>query len=212
MKKIVAREEPRAVTAPNRKSRARLVAPAALAALLAGNDPQLIDPGDADADAAASAAGDLAAAIQTGDEAATEARPGAASAALLEAEARLRHLAQHDDAEVRAQVTAWLPAALEWMSQLERIELVASWATAESPHVRLALARSLQSAPAMVGLHSALEALSVDPDPGIRLAVAEAAWVRRFEAPGRLMTLLERLSTDPDEATRAMARRALGIA
>lgn len=198
MKKDVATEEARAVSAPSRENRARLVAPAELAALLEDTDAPVIEPGEVDAGAAR----------PDGDSAAAE----VAGSSLVATEARLRRLAEHGDPEVRAQVTGWLPAALEWMSQLERIELVAGWAMAASPHVRLVLAQALQAAPATVGLHSALEALAVDPDPRVRLAVAEAAWVRRFEAPARLMRLLDLLAHDRDDATRSVARHALGIA
>jgi HEAT repeat protein len=96
------------------------------------------------------------------------------------------------------------------MSGLERTEVIAGWATSRSPLARLAIARALGSASPAVGAHSAIELLARDAEPDVRLAAAEAAWLRRIEDPERMTAVLRRLLDDPDPAVRARAELALG--
>jgi hypothetical protein len=189
----ISSEERRAFERRNRRNRARLIAPAALAAFLAGGTPGLADTDDQDDTPSA-------------DDGTTD----PAGDAIFQAQGRLRRLAEHPDADVRMRVAAWLPGALEWMTDMERVRLITDWATSPSPAVRLALARALAAAPATLGLWSVLEHLSFDTDALVRRAVTEAAWLRRREAPERLSRVLLRLADDIDPATRAIARHSLG--
>jgi HEAT repeat protein len=93
---------------------------------------------------------------------------------------------------------------------LERAEVIAEWATSESPVERLAIARALGAAAPAIGVHSAIELLARDAEPDVRLAAAEAAWLRRIEDPERMTAVLRRLLDDPDPAVRARAELALG--
>ena len=166
-----------------------LIAPAALAALLAGSDaaPARTAP-QADRDRASSPQGDR------------------------EREATLRREAEHADPERRVRLAARLPATMEAMSDLERARFVSGWATAPSPRLRLAIARALRYAPRAPGTLAAIEHLAGDGDPSVRVAIAEAAWLRRKENPGRLIPVLHRLADDPHLFVREVARLALGDA
>jgi hypothetical protein len=177
------RETPRAKGGRIRR-RAPLLAPAALAALLAGGG-----------DAAARAA---------------PARPrGEATAPITRAQ--LRRLAEHPDRERRIKLAAFLPEVLARMPPVDRIALVAGWAASSSPYLRLAMARALRHlAEPTPGAHTAIEHLAGDPDPSVRVAVAEAAWLRRREDPGRLIAVLHRLAGDDNLFVREVARLALG--
>lgn len=160
---------------------ARLAAPAALAAMLAGGDGLA-------AEAASSKKG-----------------------AVREHRA-LAELATHPDDEVRLRLAGWLPDAIEWMSRMERTELISSWSTSSDPAVRLAIARALRYTAPALGSHSAIEHLARDRDPQVRLVIAEAAWLRRREAPDRLIAVLAALADDTDPMVREVARLALGDA
>ena len=173
------------------RRRARLLAPAALVALLSGG-----------ADAAAT------------DE---SARDGSTEedASSLTSHEQLRRMAEHPDRDRRLSLAALLPEILAWMTPLERIELVASWATSSSPHLRLAIARGLRHmgpVPPVPGALSAIEHLAGDPDPSVRAAIVEAAWLRRREAPDRLIAVLDRLAVDENLFVREVAQLALGDA
>jgi hypothetical protein len=176
-----------------RARRTRLILPAALAALL-GSGGDLAEPVERDADA-----------IDAADE-------SSEAAAWAGAEPHLRRAAEATDPELRVRLAGLLPSALARMPDLDRVRVISSWATATSPLLRLAMARALRYAPPAVGLHSALEHLSRDPDPAVRVAVAEAAWLRRREAPGRLITVLQRLAVDQHVFVREVARLALADA
>ena len=185
------REKPRVVHPSPRYRRARLLAPAALAAVLAGG-----------ADAAA-------------DEGASDAGSGDEEIAALTSHPHLRHLAAHPDGARRFTLAALLPELLVLMTPIERVEVVAGWATSRSPHLRLAIARALRHAApeaSTPGSLTAIEHLADDPDPLVRAAVAEAAWLRRGEDPKRLMAVLARLADDEDRFVRDTARLALGDA
>ena len=172
--------------------RARFAAPAALAMAIAGGDARAdsIDP-DADADPI--------------DTLVRGTAPVREHGALVK-------LATHPDREVRVRLAGWLPEALAWMSRVERTELIATWATSTDPAVRLAIARALRYAGPALGSHTASEHLARDPDPAVRLVIAEAAWLRRREAPERLIAVLAGLADDGDAMVREVARLALGDA
>lgn len=101
---------------------------------------------------------------------------------------------------------------LAGMSELDRVGLIAGGAVSPSPRVRLAIARALRHAPPTCGSLSAIEHLAADPTPEVRAAIAEAAWLRRPEAPARLDQVLYRLAEDEEPFVRAVARLALGDA
>ncbi len=167
--------------------RAPLLAPAALAAMLATGDP--------------------ASAGQSTRE------TGAAEAASsLTSHAQLRRLAEHPDRERRLPLAALLPDVLAWMTPLERVELIAGWASSRSPRLRLAIARGLRHMSPVPGSLTAIEHLAGDRDPAVRAAIAEAAWLRRRESPGRLIAVLHRLAEDDNLFVQEVARLALGDA
>jgi hypothetical protein len=175
---------------PSRRRRraAAFLAPAAVAAMLAAGDP-----------AAAFAEGGPTSATAT----ARHHLPGGYH---LAAEA------QHPDPERRVRLASALPEVLGAMSDLERARFVRDWATSTSGRLRLAMARALRYAPDTPGCITALEHLAGDRDPAVRVAVAEAAWLRRREQPRRLIALLHRLSDDDHPFVREVARLALGDA
>ncbi|HLU67794.1 MAG TPA: hypothetical protein VKZ63_16030 [Kofleriaceae bacterium] len=175
------------------RGRRRMLAPAALLALLSGAEP------DAEAAALRGAAGhDLEAAE--------------AAAGWAVSEPHLRALAQDPDPDRRMSLAAVLPAALDWLPPIEQVELVAGWSSSPSPHLRLAIARALRLARPITGSISAIELLAGDRDPDVRVAIAQAAWLRRKEAPARLIAILHRLAGDPHRHVREVARLALGDA
>lgn len=112
--------------------------------------------------------------------------------------------------EAGARLIGVLPAALLWMSGLERTEVIASWTTSAAPGARLAIARALAAAPPSVGLLSAIEVLAADEQPEVRMAAADAAWERRHEDPRRMTAVLRHLLDDPDDGVREHAQLALG--
>ena len=103
-----------------------------------------------------------------------------------------------------------LPAILAAMSEIDRIGLIAGWAMSPSPRVRLAIARALRHTPPSVGSLTAIEHLARDPNPLVRVAIAEAAWLRRREDPARLIAVLHRLAEDNEQFVREVAHLALG--
>ena len=171
-----------------RTTRAAILAPAAVAALLAVGDP-----------AAAFAA--------DGGSPAGEARSAPASGA-----AQLMREAEHPDPERRVRLASALPEVLSAMSDLERARFVRDWATSTSGRLRLAMARALRYAPNTPGCVTAIEHLAGDRDAAVRVAVAEAAWLRRREQPRRLIAVLHRLAEDDHPFVREVARLALGDA
>ncbi len=114
------------------------------------------------------------------------------------------------EAGARPGLIGVLPAALLWMSGLERTEVIASWTTSAAPGARLAIARALAGAPSSVGLLSAIEVLAADDQPEVRMAAADAAWERRHEDPRRMTAVLRQLLDDPDDGVREHAQLALG--
>jgi hypothetical protein len=103
-----------------------------------------------------------------------------------------------------------LPVALEEVSEMDRVGLIATWAVSSAPRARLAIARALRHAAPAVGSISAIEHLARDRDPLVRVAIAEAAWLRRHEDPARLIAVLHRLADDPEPFVREVAHLALG--
>lgn len=171
-----------------RATTAAILAPAAVAALLAVGDP-----------AAAFAA-------DTGRPA------GEARSALPSGAAQLAREAEHPDPERRVRLASALPEVLSAMSDLERARFVRDWATSPSGRLRLAMARALRYAPDTPGCVTAIEHLAGDRDAAVRVAVAEAAWLRRREQPRRLIAVLHRLADDDHPFVREVARLALGDA
>ena len=167
--------------------RAPLLAPAALAAVLATGDPASADEN-------------------------TRANRAAGDSASITSHAQLRRLAEHPDRERRLSLAALLPEILAWMTPIERVELIASWASSSSPHLHLAIARGLRHMSPVPGSLTAIEHLADDPDPAVRAAIAEAAWLRRRESPERLVTVLHRLAEDDNPFVQEVARLALGDA
>jgi len=162
-----------------------MLAPAAMAALLAAGDPSAAFAADS---------GKPTAAARTA--------PGPAAQLIAEAE--------HPDAERRVRLASALPEVLAAMSDLERARFVRDWATAPSGRLRLAMARALRYAPDTPGCITAIEQLAGDRDAAVRVAIAEAAWLRRREQPRRLIAILHRLSEDDHPFVREVARLALG--
>lgn len=109
-----------------------------------------------------------------------------------------------------AQAADALPATLEVIGEIERVNIIAGWAVSSSPRARLAIARALRHAPPAVGSITAIEHLARDRDPLVRVAIAEAAWLRRREDPARLIAVLHTLSEDPQPFVREVAHLALG--
>ncbi|HEU5058791.1 MAG TPA: HEAT repeat domain-containing protein [Kofleriaceae bacterium] len=172
-----------------RRTAAAILAPAAVAALLAAGDPAaaFADNGEAQATAAA-----------------RQAQPPAAHQLIAEA--------QHPDPERRVRLASALPEVLSAMSDLERARFVRDWATSTSGRLRLAIARALRYAPDTPGCITAIEHLAGDRDAAVRVAIAEAAWLRRREQPRRLIAVLHRLADDAHPFVREVARLALGDA
>jgi HEAT repeat protein len=207
----MSKREKRSARRAPRASRARILAPAALAALLAGpgdvaalvdDDP---DPSPTDAGLARLTSPDQLRAI------AARLRLAAATRAPRQDVASVGAPGQDD----RVVLSILLPEILVLLSPIERVEIVAGWATSSSPHLRLAIARALrQGGPTArtPGSLTAIEHLSEDPDPSVRAAVVEAAWMRRSEHPGRLGAVLTRLADDENLFVRETARLALGDA
>lgn len=207
----MSKREKRSARRTRRASRARVLAPAALAALLAGpgdaaaladDDP---DPSPSDAATARLASPDQLRAIVA------RLRLAAATGAPRLDAASVGEPGQRD----RVVLSILLPEILVLLSPIERVEIVAGWATSSSPHLRLAIARALrQGGPtaATPGSLTAIEHLAGDPDPSVRAAVVEAAWMRRGDAPDRLGAVLGRLAEDENLFVREAARLALGDA
>lgn len=154
--------------------------------------------------------------LAAGDPAAAFAAKGATTATAgrqhLPGGDHLAAEAQHPDPERRVRLASMLPEVLGAMSDLERARFVRDWATSTSGRLRLAMARALRYAPDTPGCITAIEHLAGDRDAAVRVAVAEAAWLRRREQPRRLIAVLHRLSEDDHPFVREVARLALGDA
>lgn len=209
----MSKREKRSVRPARRASRARILAPAALAALLAGpGDAAALaddDPGDPEP-AADAALGRLTSPERLREIAARLRLAAAAGAPRLDVTS-LGEPGQDD----RVVLGVLLPEILVLLSPIERVEFVAGWATSRSPHLRLAIARALRhdgAAGVTPGSLTAIEHLAADPDPSVRAAVVEAAWMRRRVDPARLGAVLSRLAEDENLYVRETARLALGDA
>ena len=174
---------------PKRRRGRSFLAPAALATLLAGG-------------------GVSGAASDRDDEKSSEDSDGDAGSKWQEWQ--LRRVADHPNPDVGARLAAGLPAILAAMSEIDRVGLIAGWAMSPSPRIRLAIARALRHGPAAVCSLSAIEHLARYPNPLVRVAIAEAAWLRRREDPARLIGVLHRLAEDEEAFVRDVAHLALG--
>jgi hypothetical protein len=113
------------------------------------------------------------------------------------------HLELHD---ASAMLGRSLAQALTEVSPLHATQLATTWALSEDTLRRAAVARSLEWTFPLLGDSVILDHLSRDPDPAIRAACAQAAWVRR--ATGGDAGVLERLASDGDPEVRSIALRA----
>ncbi|HEY8146714.1 MAG TPA: HEAT repeat domain-containing protein [Kofleriaceae bacterium] len=174
---------------PRRRRGRAFLAPAALATLLAGGGGAAFAERDSE---------------PAGEDADADRAPRAWQ------EWELRRMADHPDPDYGAQVASGLPAILAAMSEIDRIGLIAGWAVSPSARVRLAIARALRHTAPAVGSLTAIEHLARDPNPLVRVAIAEAAWLRRREDPARLIAVLHRLAEDQEQFVREVAHLALG--
>ena len=99
-----------------------------------------------------------------------------------------------------------LAQALDEMPALAATHVATSWALAEDPLRRSAVAHALEWTFPLFGDSAILEHLSRDTDPHIRIACARAVWVRRRS--GIDHAVFARLADDPDPEVRAIAARA----
>jgi hypothetical protein len=99
-----------------------------------------------------------------------------------------------------------LALALGDMRPLAATHLVATWSLSSDAVRRLAVAHALEWRFPLVGDAVAIDHLSRDPDPQIRVAAAQAAWSRR--STGGDLGVLARLSGDGDPTVRAVASAA----
>jgi hypothetical protein len=97
-----------------------------------------------------------------------------------------------------------LAHTLSEQQPLEATHLASTWALSEDPLRRGAIANALEWVYPLVGDDLVLDHLSRDPDPGIRRAVARAAWARQ---PTIGTSITDRLAVDTDTEVRAIARR-----
>lgn len=119
-----------------------------------------------------------------------------------------RVLELHDATpDAAADLGRGLALALGRMRPLGATHLVATWALAPDPVRRLAVATALEWTFPVVGDGLAIDHLSRDVDPKIRMAAARAAWARRTTLHD--VAVLARLVEDPDPDVRAIARAAV---
>ncbi len=111
-----------------------------------------------------------------------------------------------DRADAALALGRGLALALHAMRPLSATHLVTSWALADEPMRRLAVAHALEWIFPVLGDGVAIDHLAHDADPAIRLAAARAAWARR--TMGGDMGVLARLVEDPDLDVRAVAMSA----
>ncbi len=112
-----------------------------------------------------------------------------------------------DPRDAAATIGRSLALALSEMRPLAGTHLATTWALADDPVRRLAVAYSLEWAFPLFGDIAILDHLSYDGDPAIRTAVARAAWIRRRSSGD--IGVLARLAHDPDPEVRAIARHAI---
>jgi hypothetical protein len=108
---------------------------------------------------------------------------------------------------VRQTAAASLAATLQRLEGFSRTRIIGAWALSNFRGQRLAIAQSLRWPFPVVGATSAIELLSADDDPEVRIAAAEAAKIRLRDTPSICNAILRRLGSDPDPAV----RRAVGI-
>lgn len=121
----------------------------------------------------------------------------------------LERLLQHPNGAVR---NAAIDAATSWLahsSELQRIEVLAAWATSEQAMLRTAVARLLVRPFEYFAAQSTLEHLVRDIEPSVRAAAASALSVRFSAAPDLCNRLAWQLARDPVKSVRRKARKAL---
>jgi hypothetical protein len=112
---------------------------------------------------------------------------------------------EHVDAcDATSMLGRQLAHTLAEQAPLEATHLASTWALSDDPLRRGAIANALEWVYPLVGDDLVLDHLSRDPDPGVRRAVARAAWARQ---PSVGTTIVDRLSADTDPEVRAIARR-----
>lgn len=92
-------------------------------------------------------------------------------------------LASDPTPEVRATFLEHVAEMFDWTSVIERTRLIGLWATSENPHLRVAVARALQSPFLALGVPSAIRALWHDPDDRVRTEAQIAGVLRAVSAP-----------------------------
>jgi hypothetical protein len=111
-----------------------------------------------------------------------------------------------DPPDAAAALGRSIAMAIAGLRPLDATHLVTTWALAEDPVRRLAIAHSLEWSFRLVGDALVIEHLSNDPDPAVRTAIARAAWARRATLGDA--GVLARLAEDPDPEVRTVARGA----
>jgi hypothetical protein len=127
---------------------------------------------------------------------------GVASAADLDAELTIDVKPECSN-QAATELGRGLALALEKMAPLGATHVLATWALAPDPTRRLAVATALEWKFRVIGDSIAIDHLSRDDNPQIRVAAARAAWARR--ATGGDTGVLARLADDPDPEVRAVA-------
>ncbi len=112
-----------------------------------------------------------------------------------------------DPRDAAATLGRSLALALSELRPLAGTHLATTWALADDPVRRLAVAHSLEWAFPLFGDIAILDHLSYDSDPAIRTAVVRAAWIRRRSSGD--LGVLARLANDPDPEVSAIARHAI---
>jgi len=126
-----------------------------------------------------------------------------------DAEELLRGLSHDVSSRVRAEVGRSLASMLAAAPPLDRPAIVGRWTLATRASERAAIARALQSRTPVFVSDLALEELSTDPDPSVRVASARAMARRIHEAPDAYARTLSRLADDIDPRVERTARRLL---
>ncbi len=121
----------------------------------------------------------------------------------------LAQLARDPEPRVREAVVCTLCDLLRTLGGVARTCLVVEWATSIGSAMRMAIAHALQQPLPVVGARTALLYLSEDPDPGVRQATVRAMAERADSDPDRYVSVLERLSYDPQPEVQRAATQCL---
>lgn len=92
----------------------------------------------------------------------------------------LEHLATDPDPAVRASFHEHVAEIFDRLSILDRTRLVGRWTTSDSSHLRLAVARALQSPFMALGVATAVRLLRDDSEKDVRTQASIAGLLRRL--------------------------------